>query len=255
MRRTWLKVLVLMTLAVLVAAGSAYALHLRAGNLVVDGDGSFSPTALPKDHNTPIKFSMHGSIKTLDGSRPSPLRRLVLELDKHGAPETRGLPKCSRAKLVATTTKQARQLCPGAIIGTGFGTVIVELPEQKPIETSSSLTIFNGPEENGNPTAIGHAHLDYPSPTTYLVQAEIQKIHHGRYGTKIAIDFPKIVNDYGSPIYGRITVDRKWQYKGKTLSIANARCADGRLQAEVQATFKDGTLLQGTAFKPCTVRK
>jgi hypothetical protein len=239
----------------LVGAGSAYALHLRAGNLIIDGDGGFSPTALPRDHNAPIKFSMHGSIGTADGSRPSPLRTLVLELDKHGAAETRGLPKCSRAKLVATTTKQARQLCPGAIIGTGSGAVVVELPEQGPIRTSSSITIFNGPEEHGNPTAIGHAHLNYPSPTTYLVQAEIQKIHNGRYGTKIAIDFPKIVNDYGSPVYGRITVDRKWQYKGKTLSIANARCADGHLQAHIQAGFKDGTLVEGTAFKPCTVRK
>ena len=47
---------------------------------------------------------------------------LVLEFDKHGAVETRGLQKCTMAKLVATTTKLARKLCPGAIVGTGFGT-------------------------------------------------------------------------------------------------------------------------------------
>jgi hypothetical protein len=255
MRRKLLRTLVLTGVVALVGAGSAYALHLRVGDIVVDGDGGFAPTALPKDHNAPIKFFMHGKIRTIDGTRPSPLRTLVLELDKHGAPETRGLPKCSKAKLAATSTKQARRLCPGAIIGTGFGTVITELPEQAPIETSSAITIFNGPEKHGNPTAIGHAHLDYPAPTTYLVQAEIQKIHNGRYGYKIVINFPKIVNDYGSPVYGRIAVDRKWEYKGRTLSIANARCADGRLQAKVQLTFKDETFLQGTAFKSCTVRK
>ena len=238
----------------LVAAGSAQGLHLRLGNLIVDGDGGFAPTSLPRNQDAPIKLFGHGRIGTVDGTRPSPLRKLVLELDKHGHPETEGLPKCSRGRLIATTTKQARKLCPGAIIGTGFGTVLIELPEQRPIEVSAPITIFNGPEVDGNPTGIGHAHLNYPSPTTYLVQAEIEKVHHGRYGYRIEIDFPKIVNDYGSGIYGRVKIDRKWTFRGKRLSIANARCADGRLQAKLQLTFKDGSFLQGTAFKRCTVR-
>lgn len=67
------------------------------------------------------------------------------------------------------------------------------------------------------------------------------------------VDFPKIVNDYGSPIAGRITINRKWIYKGVRLSVANARCADGRLQARIELTFKDGTFLQGSVFKPCKI--
>jgi len=246
--------LLIVAAAALLAMGTANALVLRAGNLVVSGDGGFAPKALPRDHDAPIKVFMHGRIRTVDGTRPSPLRTLVIEFDKHGSVETRGLPKCSKARLVATTTKQARALCPGAIIGTGRGTAVVELPEQRPIEASSPITIFNGPEVDGNPTGIGHAHLDYPSPTTYLVQTEIEKVHHGRYGYRVEINFPKIVNDYGSGIYGRFTINRKWNFKGRRLSIANARCADGRLQAKVQAMFKDGTFLQGTAFKRCTIR-
>jgi hypothetical protein len=198
---------------------------------------------------------MHGRVSTLSGARPSPLRTIVLEIDKHGAPETQGLPKCSWAKLVATTTKQARQLCPGAIIGTGFGSAVVELPEQAPIESSSPLTLFNGPERHGNPTVIGHAHLDYPGPTTYLLQAELETIHHGRYGYRLVANFPRLVNGYGSPTYGRITISRKWKYEGRTLSVANARCADGRLQAKAQLTFEDGTSLRGTALKRCQVRE
>lgn len=246
---------VLLSLLILSSAGTAYALHLRAGNIVVDGDGGFAPKALPQDHNAPIRFFMHGHIRTIDGTRPSPVRQIVLELDKHGAAETRGLPKCTEAKLVATTTKQARKLCPGAIVGTGSGTALIELPEQRPIETTSPITIFNGPEKHGNPTAIGHAHLDYPSPTTYLVQAEIQKVHHGRYGYKIVINLPKLVNDYGSGIAAKLEINRKWKYRGKTLSYANARCADGHLQAKAELTFKDGTFLEGAVAKPCKIRK
>ncbi|HEX7293725.1 MAG TPA: hypothetical protein VF259_04200, partial [Solirubrobacterales bacterium] len=148
-------------LAALVA-GSAYAITLRAGNLIASGDGGFAPTALPRDHDAPIKLFGHGRIRTKDGTRPSPLRKIVVELDKHGHAETRGLPKCTMRKLVATTTQQARKTCAGSIIGTGHGTAMVELPEQPRIEASSPITVFIAPERHGNPSGIGHAHLTYP---------------------------------------------------------------------------------------------
>lgn len=236
-----------------VVAGSASGITLRAGNLIAQGDGGFAPKALPQDHDAPIKLFGHGRLHTLDGTRPSPLRHAVVELDKHGHAETRGLEKCTMGKLIATNTKQARAACPGAIVGTGYGTALIELPEQGPIEASSALTIFNAPEKHGNPTGIGHAYLSYPVPTTYLVEAELEKVHHGRYGYRVEIDFPKIVNGYGSPVSGRIKIDKKWIYKGMRLSVANARCADGRLQAKIELTFEDGTFLQGSAFKLCKI--
>jgi hypothetical protein len=237
----------------LFAAGSGYGLTLRVGNIIASGDGGFAPTALPRDHDAPIKLFGHGRIRTVDGTRPSPLRKIVVELDRHGHAETRGLPHCTLGKLVATTTPQARKMCPGAIIGTGFGTALIELPEQQPIEVSSPITIFNGPKVHGNLSGIGHAHLTYPTPTTYLVQAELEEVHHGRYGYRVEVNLPKIANDYGSGIYGRLKIDRKWTYKGKRLSVANARCADGRLQARIELTFKDGTFLQGSGLKRCTM--
>lgn len=238
---------------VVLAVASAHGLTLRAGNLIAQGDGGFAPKALPQDHDAPIKLFGHGRVHTLDGTRPSPLRHAVLELDKHGHAETRGLETCTKGKLLATTTKQARAACPGAIVGTGYGTALIELPEQRPIEASSALTIFNAPEKDGNPTGIGHAHLSYPVPTTYLVEAELETVHHGRYGYRVEVDFPKIANDYGSPISGRLEIDKKWIYKGIHLSVANARCADGRLQAHIELEFADDTFLQGSVFKPCTI--
>jgi hypothetical protein len=210
---------------------------------------------LPKNENAPIKLHGYAKFDTTDGTRPSPLRRLVLEFDKHGAVETRGLPKCSERKLEHTTTKQARKLCPGSIVGTGFGTGVVELPEQRPIKVSTPITIFNGPQKGGNPSVIGHGHLDYPGPTTYVVPIVIQKIRNGRYGFRTVADFPPIANDYGSALYGRIKIGREWTYKGRTLSFANAHCADGRLQARGEFSFKDGSSVQGTVFRPCKVRK
>ena len=255
MRKTLLRTLVVVVALGLLSAGAAEAIKLRIGNIVIVGDGGFSPTKLPKHRNAPIKLFGHASFKTVDGTRPSPLRTLTLEFDKHGAVETRGLPKCSQRKLVATTTPQARKLCPGAIVGRGFGTGVVELPEQRPIKVSSPLTLFNGPVTHGNPTVLGHAHIDYPGPTTYVISIEVQKVRHGRYGFKTIANFPKLVNGYGSPLSGHLTIGREWKWHGKRLSYANAHCADGRLQAKAEFSFEDGSFVQGTVFKPCTVRR
>jgi hypothetical protein len=255
MRKTLLRTLIAVCAVAMVGAGVAEAITLRVGNIIISGDGGFRPTTLPKRENAPIELYGHAKFSTVDGSRPSPLRRLVLEFDKHGAVETRGLPKCTRHKIEHTTVATARRNCRGSIVGRGFGTALVELPEQRGIKASSPLTLFNGPRLHGNPTVLGHAHLDYPAPTTYVILIEIQKISNGRYGFRTVADFPKIANDYGSPLYGRLTIGRTWKYKGETLSFANAHCADGRLQAQAEVSFKDGSFAKGTIFKPCKVLK
>jgi hypothetical protein len=239
----------------LVWAVAAQAITLRVGNIVITGDGGFTPTKLPKRKNAPIKLYGHAKFSTIDGTRPSPLRRLVLEFDKHGAVETRGLPKCTKRKIYPATAKAARRRCRGSIVGTGFGTALVELPEQRGIRASSPLTLFNGPVRHGNPTVLGHAFLEYPAPTTYVILIEIEKIRNGRYGFRTVADFPRIVNDYGSALYGRLRIGREWRFKGRKLSYANAHCADGRLQARAEFSFKNGDSVQGTVFKPCKVRR
>jgi len=255
MRKTLLRTLVAAFALLLIGAAAAQAIRLQVGNIVIVTDGGFTPTTLPKRKNAPIKLYGQARFKTTDGTRPSPLRRLELEFDKHGAVETRGLPKCTKAKLVATTVKAARRNCRGSLVGQGFGTAVVELPEQRPIKASSALSLFNGPRIHGNPSVLGHAHLDYPAPTTYIVLIEIQKIRNGRYGFRTVADFPRIANDYGSPLYGRLKIGREWKFKGRRLSFANAHCPDGRLQARGEFSFKNGDAVQGTLFRPCKVRR
>lgn len=120
MRKTLLRTLVGIAAVALIGTASAQAIKLRIGNIVIVADGGFSPTTLPKRENAPIKLFGHAKFSTADGARPSPLRQLVLEFDKHGAVETRGLPVCTEKKLIATTTATARRNCSGAIVGTGF---------------------------------------------------------------------------------------------------------------------------------------
>lgn len=256
MRKIWLRTSLATLIVALIGVGVAQALTLRIGSHVIVADGGFTPQTLPKHRNAPIKLYGRGRFSTVDGSRPSPLRRIVILYDKHGAVETRGLEKCSRSKLLVTDTKTARRNCPGAIVGTGFGTGLVEFPEMQPLEVSSPITVFNGPRKNGNPTVFGHAYLGAPvGPVTYIVPVEIEKIRKGRYGFRTVIDIPRIANDFGSPTFGRIKIGREWKFKGRRMSFSNARCADGRLQAEAEFSFKNGDAVKGTFLRPCKVRK
>jgi len=250
-RKTLLRVPVLAAVAVLAAAGSAAAIVLHASNLVITTDGGFSPTSLPRKGFAPIKLHGFGKIDTEDGSPPPVLDTVTIWFDKNGKVETRGLPTCTPAKLKATTTATARKLCPGAIVGKGFGKAVVIFPEQAPIPASSPITLFNARPKHGNPVVLAHAHLTVPGPTTFVVPIEIEKVNDGRYGFKTVAKIPKIAGGSGIPLYARLSVGREWKYKGKTLSYANAGCPDGRLQAKGQFRFKDGTFLQGSLFKPC----
>jgi hypothetical protein len=251
MPKTVLRTAVLALLLAFAVAGSASALHLQVGNIVVDTDGGFSPTTLPKHELAPIKIHGYGKIETSDGSLPPILKQLTFWFDKNGGVETRGLAVCPMQKLVATTPARARKNCSDAIVGEGVGKAVVNFPEQAPIPASSPLTIFNAPPQHGNPAVYVHAYTTIGGPATFIISVEIQKVHDGRYGFKTVADIPKIVNGYGTPIYGQLKIGKEWTYKGKRLSYVNASCPDGRLQAKVRSTFKDGTLLEGTFVKPC----
>jgi hypothetical protein len=236
------------------AAREVTKIHIVAGNIVVDGQGGFTPTALPKNVDAPIKVYGSGKISTVDGELPPVLKTIQFEFDKHGSVDTTGLPKCSSAKLQATTVPQARKLCPGAIVGKGFGHAIVKFPEQAPIPANSPITIFNGPRIDGDPSVFAHAYTTVPAPVTFVVPIRIETIHNGRYGYRVNAEIPKLAGGAGIPISGSITIDRKWTYKGKKHSYINARCADGRLQAIGTFGFKDGTRLEGSFLRPCQIR-
>jgi hypothetical protein len=236
-------------------SGVALALHLRAGDIIVVADGGFTPKKLPKHEDAPIKLHGGGKLSTVSGEIPPVLDSFTIEFDRHGSVDTTGLPVCTKSKLVATTTATARKLCPGAIVGKGFGRAVVAFPEQSPIPVSSPITIFNGPKQNGNYTVIAHAHLDYPGPTTFIVPVVIEKIHNGVYGYRTKVKIPKIAGGAGHPLSGSAKIGRIWTFKGKKHSFVNARCETGHLQARAEFVFKDGNVLHGTFLRPCEVRK
>jgi hypothetical protein len=229
--------------------------ELRAGDLLIVGHGGFRPETLPRHKNAPIMIYGGGKLSTVSGELPPILDKLTFEFDRHGSVATTGLPACTAGKLQATTVQAARRACPGAIVGTGVGSAIVKFPEQGPIPISSPITLFNGPKVRGDDSILAHAYTTVPVATTFIVPVVIEKIHKGVYGYRTEAKIPKIAGGYGHPISGNIKVERKWTFKGKKHSYINARCENGRLQAKGEFSFKDGTFLKGTFFRPCKVLK
>jgi hypothetical protein len=253
------RIAIAVLLGLLVVAGTAMASsfhqHVEVGNLVLDAEGGFTPNALPRHHDAPIITHGGGKLSTLSGEIPPVLDNFVLEFDRHGHVDTTGLPFCTKGKLVATTVKVARHHCKDAIVGKGFGSAIIALPEQRPLKVGSPITLFNGPKVGGNDTIIAHAHLDYPGPTTFIVPIVIEKIHKGVFGYRVKVKIPKIAGGYGHPIEGSAKVGVKWKYKGKEHSFINARCETGHFRVRGEFTFKeDATILQANLFLPCKVR-
>lgn len=249
------KISIAAALGLLVAAGTAGALTVRVGDIILQADGGFSPTALPKRHDAPIALHGGGKLSTVSGELPPIIETLAIEFDRHGSVQTAGLPVCTAGKLEATTVATARRRCPKAIVGRGFGHAIVKFPEQPPIPISSPITIFNGPKERGDDTVLAHAYTTVPVPTTFVVPIVIEKIHHGVYGYRTKVRIPEIAGGAGHPISGSLRIGRKWTYKGVRHSYVNARCETGHLQARAEITFKDGSFLAGTFVQPCKVRR
>ncbi len=225
---------------------------VQQGNLKITINGGFTPKKLPKSTMAGIKLNISGKVETTDGSHPPALREFVVETDKNGAINAKGLPACSAAKLNSQDTKNAEKACPDAIVGEGKTDVEIEFAEQAPIIAKSKLLAFNGGVKGGVTTIYIHAFLTVPVPAAVVTTVKVSKIKNGRYGTKSVGKIPVIAGGAGSPVFFELNIDRKFTYKGKKQSYLLAKCPDGHLNAKGTGIFDDGTRLTGSVVRSCT---
>jgi len=243
--------LIAVTVAGIASAGNK-PVTVTAGNLRLTFNGGFSPSTLPKKKLAPISLSASGKIATLDGSHPPALKEFVLETDKNGSVQVQGVPKCTAGKLQSQDTAHAEKICKSAIIGKGTTNVEIAFPEQKPIPVTSKLLVFNGGTSGGTTTFYIHAYITVPTPAAIVTTVKIKKIHKGRFGTLSVASVPKIAGGSGSVTSFSLVVNHKYTYKGKKLSVLNAKCPDGKLQAHGTAIFSDGTRASAEIIRTCT---
>jgi hypothetical protein len=240
-----------MAIAALVAvsvAGIASAgnkpVTVEAGNLRFTFNGGFSPSKLPKKKLANIMLQASGKIETKDGTHPPALKEVIVETDKNGTIDTKGVPVCKSGQLQSRDTKGAEKACGKAIVGTGTTEVEIAFPEQNPIPVKSKLLVFNGGTSGGKTTLFIHAYITVPTPAAIVTTVKISKIHKGRYGTLSVASIPKIAGGSGSVKSFSLTIGKQ--------HILFAKCPDGKLQAHATAKFVDGTSASATIIRTCT---
>src|SRR5262249_22822746 len=97
------KILILAVAGLLVMVSTAGALRVRVAERILNADGGFPPTALPKHEDAPITLHGGGKLSTISGALPPIVETLVIEFDRHGSVQTAGLPVCQASQLEATT--------------------------------------------------------------------------------------------------------------------------------------------------------
>lgn len=122
-----------------------------------------------------IVLSASGKISTKDGTHPPALTETIVETDKNGAINVKGIPVCKSGQLQSRDTKAAEAACGKSIIGTGNMTVEVQFPESKPIDVDSKLLVINGGTSGGTTTLFIHAYFSAPVTGAIVTTLKINK--------------------------------------------------------------------------------
>ena len=77
-------------------------------------------------------------------------------------------------------------------------------------------------------------------------------IHRGRYGTHVVAEIPSIAGGAGSVTKFKLTIGRRFTYKGKMQSYLTVSCPTGHYYTEGEVGFADGTELAITHVLPCS---
>lgn len=224
---------------------------VKLGNLIVEIDGGVKPTKLHKRKLTPIGLRAEGHIRTDDSTVPPIVKRIVIDFDRRGTLDVRGLARCNPQRIRNANAKQARKRCRRAIVGEGLAKAIIDLPDQEPFKAEGPLLAFNGPKRGKNPSIVFHAFAHVPLPTPFVTLAPITNAPGKQWGKRVNIRVPTIAGGNGVLTDVRIKVKRRWRHRGKRRSYLLAKCPTGKLRAKGFGEFIDGRRLEATIVRRC----
>jgi hypothetical protein len=231
------------------AAASGRGALVEVDNIVLRADGSFQPRYLPRKSFAPLDFRGYVRVNSKDGSRPVPLRQLVIDFDRDGRLSVKGLPTCAPERVAYASTSEARGLCAGAMVGKGRIEATLALSGGL-LGVGSPVSVFNGPPLEGRPTAVIHAHFTEPATQTFAILVPIEK-RRGGFRYRATIDIPPIAAGLGSLTLIQVELNRRYSFAGKQRSYTSARCSDNILSTNGRFTFEDGTIIDGAVSKFC----
>lgn len=206
------------------------------------------PQELPRHELAPVGMAIFASVRRADGTHPSALREMVLEVDKDVEVDFRGLPVCGSGGLEVRARRPPgylRRICRKAIVGTGKAKVEIAFEDLQPIRVDSPVTIFNGGGNGRSGRLLVHFHVTVPVPATIVAAVAVRP---WRKGWRAVVKVPRIVGGAGSLLAFRLNLRRIFFHRGKRRSFLSARCPDGRFKVSMpKAVFRNETSAPGVA--------
>jgi hypothetical protein len=235
------------------AAGAAASALVETHEIRIKLNADFQPLNLPKKSFAPVEFEGYVDIAKPGGGEPPALQQVVLDFDRDGRLDVAGLPTCQPAQIATASVEEARRICKSAIVGTGKIEALVAL-NSGPVPTSSPLTLFNGPREEGHPTVVVHAQTKIPATQTYAFVVPIEK-RPGEFRYRATADIPPLAGGLGAVTHISIKVGRRYTAGGVKRSYVAARCSDHILRSHGAFTFSNGLVIEGVGLeKYCAQR-
>lgn len=258
--RGLLLALVLAGLAAATVLSSAAAVVTQGGNLRVAVDGELTPHVLPRESAAPVAVSVSGRVSTSDRSAPPQLRKLTIEINRHGRFETRGLPLCPAAAIRTASNARALAVCGPAQVGQGKFAGTITLPGSAPYPISGRLLLFNAAEE-GHPVLLAHIYSPHPFATSFLFAFQITSESRGTFGTVLTANLGTALGSERNLTSIEMTLQRRYSAGGQRRSYLSAACPAPKgfpgavfPLARTSFTFADGSQLTTTLTRNCAVR-
>jgi len=209
--------------AVLACAAMATAAVIQKGNLRITVLSQILPYKLPRTETAPIAVFVSGHLEAPKGGIPDQLQKMTVKVNRHGLLQSRGLPTCQVSQLQPASTERALANCSDAVIGSGQFWANIVLPDQGAYPTRGRLLIFNG-RRKGRPVLLTHIFTANPFFSSFVLVFAIRHVEKGIYGTELSASLPQALGSWGYVDRIKLTLKRKYLYRGKQLSYFNSGC-------------------------------
>ncbi len=210
-------------IAILALSVLARAEIAQQGNLRVTVSGKLAPKKLPREGVAPISVSVGGQIATTDETLPPTLKKLRVELNRHGRLDYKGLPVCNYNRIQPGSSSHALAGCRSSLVGEGTFNADITLSGQDPYPTQGKLLVFNS-TKGGKPVLYGHIYSPHPFATSFVIIFKVSQLAKGTYGVVLDAPLPKAMKSWGRLTGLEMTLDRRFNYKGQSHSYISSGC-------------------------------
>jgi len=196
---------------------------VTGGRYRISFSGSMTPAKLPRVGLQPISVSVRGAVQPLPGPPSPALREFTVSINRHARLSLRGLPVCSRGQIASDSTNQALAHCRDALVGSGYFTAHIDLPEQTPFPAAGRLLVFNS-RYRGHRALLGHVYGPKPVPTAIDLYFRLRQEQKGPFGLTFTATLPEVGEGWGYVKGFEVSLGRRYRFHGREHSLLAAGC-------------------------------